>query len=185
MNTIFSAATPGRTAGGMGKLMLGLVVAAAGVLASPAWSQSDAPPPAGMHHPHHRMHGGPWFASPKRMERLLDSVKASDAQKAQIRQIVQSAFADMAAQREAGRSLRQQAMAVFTAPTVDANAAEQVRQQMLAQHDQSSRRMTAAMLEVSRVLTPEQRTQIAERLQRHQKHQRAGRPAERGAPKTP
>ena len=59
-------------------------------------------------------------------------------------------------------------MAVFTAPTVDANAAEQVRQQMLAQHDAASKRMTAAMVEASRVLSPEQRAKLAERVKERQ-----------------
>lgn len=170
---------------GMGKLLLVLTVAVAGSFALSAWAQPDGQ----QHHrmggegAHSRMHGGGggMWASPKRMDRLLDSVKATDAQRAQIKQIMQAAAADMATQRDAGRSLRERALAVFTAPTVDANAAEQVRQQMLAQHDQGSRRMMAAMLEVSRVLTPEQRVQIAERMQRH----RHGRHGERAAPKQP
>jgi Spy/CpxP family protein refolding chaperone len=86
--------------------------------------------------------------------------------------------------------LKDQARAIFTAPTVDANAAEQVRQQMLAQHDQASRRMMNAMLEVSQVLTPEQRVQMAQLMQeRMQKHgqQRGHRHGERqpGAQRTP
>jgi protein CpxP len=56
-------------------------------------------------------------------------------------------------------------MQVFTAPNVDANAAEALRQQMLAQHDQVSRRMLTAMLDISRVLTPEQRARLAARAQ--------------------
>jgi Spy/CpxP family protein refolding chaperone len=64
-------------------------------------------------------------------------------------------------------------MAVFTAPTVDANAAEQLRQQMLAQHDQASKRMLQAMLDISRVLTPEQRQQLAQKMkQRHEMMER-------------
>ena len=38
------------------------------------------------------------------------------------------------------------------------------RQQMLQLHDQASKRMTQAMVDVSRVLTPEQRKQIADRI---------------------
>ena len=59
-------------------------------------------------------------------------------------------------------------MQVFTAPTVDANAAEQLRQQMLQQHDQMSRRMTQAMVAVASVLTPEQRAQIGEHMKDRQ-----------------
>jgi len=55
-------------------------------------------------------------------------------------------------------------MQIFAAPTVDAAAAESVRQQMLAQHDQASKRMLQAMLDVSNVLTPEQRAKMAARM---------------------
>ena len=66
-------------------------------------------------------------------------------------------------------------MQVFTAPTVDANAAEPLRQQTLQQHDQMSRRMTQAMVAAASVLTPEQRAQIGERLKdRHAPHGSSG-----------
>ena len=55
-------------------------------------------------------------------------------------------------------------MQIFSAPTVDAAAAESVRQQLMAQHDAASRRTLQAMLDISRVLTSEQRAQIARHL---------------------
>ena len=63
------------------------------------------------------------------------------------------------------------------APNVDAGAAEALRQQMLAQHDQASKRVLQAMLDVSKVLTPEQRAQLGERMKRraammHERKQR-------------
>ena len=113
-------------------------------------------------------------------ERMLDSVNASPEQRAQIKQITERARADMKAQHEAGRALREQGMRLFTQPTVDANAAEALRQQMLHQHDQASRRRMQALIEVSRVLTPEQRKQLAERIgqrrdmmQRHMQERRS------------
>jgi protein CpxP len=39
-----------------------------------------------------------------------------------------------------------------------------LRQKMLAQHDQTSKRISQAMLDASRVLTPEQRQQLVERM---------------------
>ncbi len=109
-------------------------------------------------------------------ERMLDGVNATPEQRTQIKQIMQSAMTDLAAQREAGRALRLQAMNVFTQPYVDANAAEALRQQMLARHDQASKRMMQAMIEASRVLTPDQRRQLAEGLAKRQemmqRHQR-------------
>jgi Spy/CpxP family protein refolding chaperone len=133
-----------------------------------------------MHEGMHGMHGGMggmgggmmFRGSPERMSRMidhmLDGLNASDAQRNQIKQIAAAAAADMRTQREAGRGLRQRALQAFTAPTVDAAAAEQVRQQMLQQHDQTSRRMTQAMLDVARVLTPEQRARLGERIRDRQ-----------------
>ena len=149
--------------------LIALLVALASSVALSAWAQ-----PGGS-----GMHGGMWGEHPKQMERLLASIQATDDQKARIQQIMRKTMNDMAGQREAGRTLREKARAIFAASTVDANAAEQLRQQMLAQHDQNSRRMMAAMLEVSQVLTPEQRMQMAQQMQHHG-HQRGER--RRGMP---
>ena len=102
------------------------------------------------------------------IDHMLDGLGASDAQRSQIKQIAASAAADLKAQREGSRALHQRAMQAFTAATVDAGAVEQVRQQMVQQHDQMSRRMTQAMLDVARVLTPEQRTRLGERMRDRQ-----------------
>lgn len=162
-----SIASPRRSLQG---LALGLVIALAGTASLTAWAQ-----------PHHA-HAGPGGAgmmlggSPRHLDRMLDGVGASDAQRSQIRQIAEAAAKDLKAQREAGKALRERQVELFTQPNVDANAVEALRQQMLAQHDQTSRRMTQAMLDASRVLTPEQRVKLAERIKSRrdlmQRHQR-------------
>lgn len=125
--------------------------------------------------PGHEGHGGPGgpggpglFGSPRMMERMFDEVNATEAQRTQLRQIAKAAADDLKAQHEAERDLRQRSMALFTQPTVDANAAEQLRQQMLSQHDQATKRMLQAMLDASRVLTPEQRAKLAEKMKARQ-----------------
>jgi len=150
-------------------LMAGTVVVACATVALSADAQERGPGP---------MHGaGPggmmmFGGSPEHVARhvdhMLDGLNASDAQRTQIKQIAQAAAADLKAQREAGKALRERGLQIFAAPTVDANAAESVRQQIEAQHDQASRRMLQAMLDVSRVLTPEQRAKLAERVKQHQ-----------------
>jgi protein CpxP len=127
----------------------------------------------GMGGGHEGMDGGMMFrGSPEHtgrmIDRMLDGLNASDAQRSQIKQIAAAAAADLKAQGESARGLRQRAMQAFTAPTVDAAAVEQVRMQMLQQHDQMSRRMTQAMLDVARVLTPEQRARLGERMRDRQ-----------------
>lgn len=110
------------------------------------------------------------------LDRMLDRVDATPQQRTQIQQILQSNRDEMRAQRESSRELRQQAMALFAQPTVDAKALEDLRQKQMAQHDAASKRMTAAMLEISRVLTPEQRKQMTDYMQQRrdmmQRHQR-------------
>jgi protein CpxP len=129
--------------------------------------------PMGGHGGHGGMFGG-------MMTRMLDRVNATPEQRAQIEQIVKANAGEMRSQREAGRALREQAMALFAQPTVDANAVEALRQKQLAMHDAASKRMTTTMLEISRVLTPEQRKQMAdtmsqrrEMMQRHQQERRS------------
>jgi Spy/CpxP family protein refolding chaperone len=128
---------------------------------------------------HGRMHGGMggmmFGGSPERMnrmiDRLLDGLNASDAQRAQIKQIAAAAATDLRTQAQAGRAIRERGMQAFTAPNVDAAAAERVRLEMLQHQDQMSRRANQAMLDAARVLTPEQRARIGERIRDRQARQ--------------
>ncbi len=138
----------------------------------------------------HGMGGGMMlFGSPRRIDRAvdrsLDGLGVSDAQRSQIKQIAQSAASDLKAQRAAGKKLREQGLQLFAAPTIDTAAVEALRQQMLAQHDQASKRVMQAMFDAGQVLTPAQRAKFVERiemrkaqrqdrLQRMQRHQPAG-----------
>ena len=152
------------------RLMAVGVLAAAAVMAPFAQAQMHRPDMGGGHHggPGMMMFGG----SPERIGRavdhMLDGLNATDAQRTQIKQIATTAAADLKAQRASARDLHEKSMQLFAAPTVDAAAAEALRQQMLAQHDQASKRVLQAMLDASNVLTPEQRAKLGERMkQRH------------------
>jgi len=140
-------------------LIAAILISVLSAVALSAWAQP--------HHGGMGRHGG-WMGSPEHMsrmiDRMLDGVSATDDQRSQIKQIAQSAAADLKAQHEAGRALRERSMQLFTQPNVDANAVEAARQQMLQQRDQTSRRITQAMLDASKVLTPEQRVKLAERM---------------------
>ena len=166
-----------------------LLVAAAGAFALNAEAAPDGAGGAGgpgMHGMHGAMRGGEggpgmgMMGNPQRMERLLDSVNASAEQRTQIRQIMQTARADMKNQHQSGKALHEQNRALFAQPNVDARAVEANRQQLMAQHEAASKRMSQVMLDVSRVLSPDQRKQLSERMAERrsmmQRHQ-----AERGA----
>ena len=116
---------------------------------------------------HEGRHGGDMMGGHRGgmlAERALDSVNATADQRSRIQAIFKAAQDDMAKQREGHRALREQAMALFTQPTVDARAAEALRQQQLAQHDARSKRTMQAMLDAAAVLSPEQRKQLADRM---------------------
>jgi protein CpxP len=101
------------------------------------------------------------------LQRMLDDVKATDAQRAQIRTIADKAQADLKALHEEGRQLHEQGLDLWAAPKLDASAAEAQRQKMLHHHDVLSQRMMQAMLDVGQVLTPEQRAGIVQRMREH------------------
>ena len=147
-------------------LLLGMLMALAATFAVTTWAQpmGGMGGGMGMHgHPGGGMMGGPEGMA-RMLDNMLDGLNATDDQRAQIKQIAQAASADLRAQREASRGLHQRALQIFTAPNVDAAAAETLRQQMLAQHDQASKRMTQAMVDMARVLTPDQRAKIGQRM---------------------
>ena len=159
------------TARGTRLFAAALLLALTGAFVAVAQAQTAGAPqaPAG----HAFAHGG--HGGGRMIERMLDSVNASADQRSRIHDIMKSAMTDLRAQRQAASGLREQAMSLFAQPTVDARAVESVRQQMLQQHDQSSRRWMQALLDASAVLTPEQRVQLAERMKQRrdmmQRHQ--------------
>jgi Spy/CpxP family protein refolding chaperone len=118
------------------------------------------------------------------MARALEQIGASDEQRSQVEQIQKAAREDLRAGHEQGRALHEQMRGLFLQPEVDAAAVESLRQRLLAQHDQASQRMTQAMLDVSKVLSVEQRQQLAalmkQRSERqhgaHGEHRRGERP---------
>lgn len=174
--TVQAAGEPPR---GVKRVLVASLLAVAGTVAVSAWAQ--APEGPGGRAPMHGMHRPPpggfmgpgLFMGPpehvnRAVDRLLEGVNATDAQRSQIQQIAQAAAADLKAQHEAARGQHEQGLALFTAPVVDARAIEALRQQRLAQHDQASKRATQALVDVANVLTPEQRTKIAERMKQRE-----------------
>jgi periplasmic protein CpxP/Spy len=178
MSTLTTARTPARTHHALRLLLATLVVATAATLSQTAWAM-----PGG-----HGGHSGMgMMADGRHMERLLDAVNATPDQRSQIKALADAARADLRAQREAGRKLHEQGQSLWAQPTVDARAAEALRQQMLAQHDQASKRKMQLMLDVSRVLTPEQRKTLADRMQQRrsmmERHRGERESLERAAPR--
>lgn len=157
---------------------LGLAVSAAGAfgIVSMASAHDRAePPPAAMMRGM-AGHGGTVLPLMGPMlDRMMEDVQATPEQREKLRQIASSAQAELKAPSEAGRADHARMAQLFAQPTVDPAAIEALRQQMLARHDQVSKRMNLAMLDAAKVLTLEQRQKLAERVQQHEANR-----AERG-----
>ncbi|MGA0611995.1 Spy/CpxP family protein refolding chaperone [Caldimonas sp. KR1-144] len=134
----------------------------------------------------HRMQidGPMWHRGGPRVDHMVDrwlsgASNVTQAQRDEVRKIAEAARSDLRAQHETGRALHEQMRDLLAQPSIDADAIEALRQKMLAQHDQASRRMTQAMVDAARVLTPEQRAQAAAKakarrdmMERHMRERR-------------
>lgn len=127
-------------------------------------------------------HGDPAMMAPGalfggHMDHLLDAVNATDSQRSQIEAIFKAARQDLSAQRDTGRKLHEQMLTLYTATNVDAAAIEAVRVQISALHEVASKRLSQASIDAARVLTPEQRTKIADLIKKRQARMAAHRQA--------
>jgi len=135
-------------------------------------------------------HGGPWGGGcgargwhagygagamdPEAMKKRADAmvrwmladVNATEDQQQKIAAIVSATMTELAPLRQKHFEARKQAAELLAKPTVDRAALETLRAQDIATADQVSKRMTQSIVDAAEVLTPEQRAQLAERMQR-------------------
>ena len=167
-------------------LLVALTGAAVSVVhAQPAGPAGAAPgmAPGGMQASAHHGMGHGMAGSGMMGERMLDAAGANAEQKAKVRDLLKSAQDDRRKQHEGDLELHQKMVTLMAAPQVDAVAAEALRQQLQARRDVASKRQLQVMLDVSAVLTPEQRQKLAERMksrqdmmQRHHRERQANEP---------
>jgi Spy/CpxP family protein refolding chaperone len=121
------------------------------------------------HGGHRGWHGGEGF-SEERVERMVKhfgvEVDATPEQKAKLTEIATAAAKELQPLREKAREARKHAMELLAAPAVDRGAIERLRTEQMQAADAASKRLTQALADVAEVLTPEQRKQLAERLQK-------------------
>ena len=121
------------------------------------------------HGGHRGWQGGEGF-SEERVERMVKhfgvEVDATPEQKAKLAEIATAAAKELQPLREKAREARKQAMALLAAPAVDRGAIERLRSEQMQAADAASKRLTQALADVAEVLTPEQRKQLAERMQK-------------------
>lgn len=121
------------------------------------------------------MHGGMGGGNPeqhkafmeRRLDKMLDNIKATDSQRTAVKSIFARMFAEMAPIHQQHKALHEQIAAAFAAETVDRAAVENLRKQVPTLVDQASQVFTKALLDASQVLTPEQRQTLVKHMQEH------------------
>ena len=93
---------------------------------------------------------------------ILSRIEASDAQRQQVKAIVQATVQDLMPMREQHHQNRQTMLQALTQPTIDRVVLGDVRHAELQLADMASDRIITALANVAEALTPEQRTKLAE-----------------------
>jgi Spy/CpxP family protein refolding chaperone len=129
---------------------LAVLTLGGGVVATAAHAQMTEPAEA----------DGGGFAG-HRLQKLLDKVNATPAQRTQIEGIWNNLRPQMKANRQQHMALHQQMTAAFTGPTVNAAQVEQLRQQSMAMADKQSQLFTQGLVQTAQVLSQAQRQEAA------------------------
>ena len=155
-------------------LLTGGVIGA--VVAGPSLAQRWDGGPPWAHHGFgaHEM-GDPgarmFFPGPieRGVERLGWATDASSEQKTKINAIAQKAADDIFALRAKHLEARKQILETLAAPTIDRAKLEALRTEEMKRADAATKRITDAVADIGDVLTPAQRADLAQRVERWQR----------------
>jgi periplasmic protein CpxP/Spy len=150
-------------------LALGGVLGALAASTANAWSHSDGPS---------GWHGRGWCRGSQmdpaaERERaafatdwVLGRIDATPEQREQVKAVVAGVLQDLAPLRDQHRQNRDAMLTALAQPTIDAATLDRLRRAELELADRASRRILAAVTDVSGVLTPEQRSRLLEMAER-------------------
>ena len=160
-----AAALPGR--GRKRRFLAGLVTGGliGGLLAGAASAWSHADGPGGWHgRGWCRGHSGDPAAQGERLDFaadwLLKRVKASDAQRDQVKTILGQALQELGPLRDQHQQHREALAAALVQPSVDRATLDELRRAELQLAEQASQRIVTALADIAEVLTPEQRGEL-------------------------
>jgi periplasmic protein CpxP/Spy len=108
--------------------------------------------------------GDPAAMIERRIDGLIKMINGTPEQKAKLTALAQAAMAEMKPMREQLMAARKKGMELLSAATIDRSAIDKLRGEQLQLMDALSRRMSAQMMDAAEVLTPAQRTQVAEKM---------------------
>ena len=100
----------------------------------------------------------------QRISKLIADIGGTPEQKDKLLALARATLADLKPLREQHMAARRQGMALLTAPTIDRGALEQLRVSQVQAADAMSQRTLKAMADAAEVLSPEQRSRVAERM---------------------
>lgn len=124
--------------------------------------------PATLHHAYMGHHGAMAHDFIEfRLTKALDKVNATDAQKQQIKAIVEAGFAKHQAATAEHEALCAQLKTALTGQTVDRAALEALRTAAIAKLDERSKEVAKSIGDIAEVLTPAQRAQLVELHKEH------------------
>ena len=107
--------------------------------------------------------------------RALDRLDATDDQSAAIQIIVAASIDDLQNARGDSEAGREQLRALVRADSIDRDALETIRRSHLERADEMSRIVADGLADIIDILTPEQRQELEEHLDKHQgRHGRHG-----------
>jgi Spy/CpxP family protein refolding chaperone len=103
----------------------------------------------------------------KRVDRMLDNVKATDSQRTAIKAIFERTFTDLQPIHQSHQRLHEDMVKALTANTVDRTAIEKLRTQATALLEQGSQVLSKSLADAAEVLTPDQRRTLAKFIEEH------------------
>ena len=103
----------------------------------------------------------------RKLDRMMDDIKATDAQRTQINQLKEKLFSEGMDLRKSGHDLRRELLAGWDAPQINADDLharldQQIEAVRAFAHDAAN-----ASIQVHDLLTPEQRAQLKQEMGKH------------------
>jgi periplasmic protein CpxP/Spy len=156
-------------------------VLASVVCATVSYAQPAAPAAPPMEHhrmergsmEHGHMRGNPEQMQERHLDQMAKAANATPEQKAKLMAIAKAAQADTKPLHDQLSANRERSTALFSAPTIDRAAVEQLRSEQFKLMEQISRRRSQARLDSAEVLSAEQRAKLAAMMKKH--HEGMGR----------